>query len=65
MKVSVVRTTSGDAVVEYDEEALLASQEALEALLLDAQRVIASALLDIQPNMTSDEGWIDRDDDRA
>jgi hypothetical protein len=48
MKVSVVRVGSGDARIEYDAEALAAPLDEREALLLDAQVMILSALADIE-----------------
>lgn len=57
MKITISRDSRGLAEISLDDEALQAPREEYEKLLMDAQTLIASALLDIQPSLTSEDGW--------
>ena len=59
MRITLTRTETGSVEIEYDAEALAAPTGATEDFLQDCVTTIQSALLDIQPNMTSEEGWKD------
>jgi hypothetical protein len=61
MKITLTRTATGGVELQYDDEALAAPTGELEDFLQDSVMVLKSALLDVQPNLTSETGWQDDD----
>ncbi len=55
--MTLVRTESGDLQLQFSDALLALGSDDYEEFLLDAKRTIESALLDVQPNMTSEAGW--------